>query len=82
MFCDHLQENGKAALYNIGAEKEDFPYWIALWWQEPVHFRLAERTMFEDVAARDSDTYRCFWSDEALPAMLVDEYRACNRLSN
>ena len=42
MFCDQLQDGGRQCLYNIGSQREDFPYWIALWWDEPMHFRLAQ----------------------------------------
>ena len=51
MFCDRMQDHGKTALYNIGSQKEDYSYWISLWWQEPVHFRLAELTWSDDNAA-------------------------------
>ena len=53
MFCDHLQDGGKKCLYNIGAEREDFPYWISLWWQEPVHFRVAELKWSEHTTEQD-----------------------------
>ena len=26
MFCDNLQSNGQTCLYNVGAQREDFPY--------------------------------------------------------
>ena len=76
MFCDRLQLNSTQCLYNIGAQREDFPYWIALWWQEPVHFRVAE------VANEDQRSYTCFWSASELPESLLQEYRRCNRLAN
>ena len=81
MFCDMLQQGGTQCLYNIGAERDNFPYWIALWWQEPVHFRLAELKTEED-GMREHGRYRCFWRAGDLPPALLQEYQRCNRLAN
>ena len=69
VFCNTLQCNGATCLYNIGSTREDYPYWIALWWHEPTHFRLAS---LDGVS---------FWSDLELPPNLREEFRRCNRLA-
>ena len=79
MFCDRLHDNSGQCLYNIGSEREDFPYWIALWWQEPVHFRLAEVAV---EGAEHTLAHTCFWSASDLPQTFLAEYRRCNRLAN
>ena len=51
-------------MYNIGAERENFPFWVALWWEEPVHFRVAE-------ISEDARTWAVFWKTEDLPPSLL-----------
>ena len=80
MFCDRLQENGNSVLYNIGSEKQAFPYWISLWWDEPTHFRLAELTWHTDISTLASATYHCFGTAPLLPPTLLNAYRHCNRM--
>ena len=70
VFCNTLQCNGTACLYNIGSTREDYPYWIALRWDEPTHVRLA---LLDGVS---------FWSDAELPPNLREEFRRCNRLAD
>ena len=86
MFCDELQLGGRQCLYNIGSQREDFPFWIALWWKEPTHFRLAQVTYDSPRLLHNADVhdprYTCFWSAAALPAVLRNQYRDCNRLAN
>lgn len=78
IFRESQLENPRQCLYNIGAEREDFPYWISMWWVEPYHFQLAE-VAFGDRADR---RWRCFWDQTALPQTLWQGYRTCNRLAN
>ena len=82
LFCNRLQRTSTTCLYNIGAVREDFPYWISLWWHEPVHFRLAEVLRGGENADLKSATYTSFWSRKDLPPTLLAEYRRCNRLAN
>ena len=70
VFCDTLQCNGTTCLYNTGSKREDYPYWISLWWHEPIYFRLA---LFDGVS---------FWTAADLPSSLLEELRRCNRLAN
>jgi len=82
MFCDRLQSGGRECLYNIGSETENFPYWIALWWEEPVHFRLLQVSYVDVHASAPGDDFTCVWKRESLPDLLWQQYRHCNRLSN
>ena len=82
MFCDGLQHNGAQCLYNISAQREDFPFWIALWWKEATHYRLAELRHEEDQSSVHKHQYVSFWSAEDLPEELLQEYKRCNRLAN
>ena len=61
-------------LYNTGTDRDDFPFWLSLWWIESVHFQKA--------AVSFGDAFRSCWALEALPAPLLDEYRNCNRMAN
>ena len=86
MFCDILQDGGRQCLYNIGAQREDYPFWIALWWNSPIHFRLAQLAFGDmQVATRIAPTstaFSSFWPRSELPNMLFEHYQFCNRLSN
>ena len=77
MFCNELQNGGHECLYNIGSQREDYPYWIALWWREPTHFRLAQVSYDSDAARVLHDMhaaeYTCFWNTSELPTGLRDQ---------
>ena len=71
-------------LYPMASERTQFPYWIALWWEEPVHFRMAEirtPTHVDNVGQAGSNAPSCFWSADDLPRALLEQYRCCNRLA-
>ena len=76
VFCDGLRSGGRECLYNIGSQVESFPYWIALWWIEPLHFRLGQ------VPYDAGLSYTSCWTQHNLPAQFLQEYRRCNRLAN
>ena len=82
MFCDGLQNDGRDCLYNIGSQQEEYPFWISLWWDEPVHFRLAMLCFGDDSEDPAKDTSLCFWSADQLPPSFLEQYRRCNRLAN
>ncbi|CAK0794832.1 unnamed protein product, partial [Prorocentrum cordatum] len=42
LFQDRLRGRARTCLYNVGGQRADYPYWIALWWEEPIHFRGAQ----------------------------------------
>ena len=86
MFCDRLQNNGGSCLYNIGSQRDAFPYWMALWWDEPTHFRLAQisyanRTSEVSHEEHQPNVVSC-WHLPDLPPALLQQYKACNRLAN
>ena len=82
MFCDHLQDRERRCLYNIGSQREDFPYWVALWWNEPVHFCLAQVAFVGTDASAADATFSSCWGMSHLPDLLRQEYQRCNRLAN
>ena len=86
MCCEKLQQDGSECFYNIGSQKEQFPYWISVWWDEPVHFRLAQfawrGTSTDHDEAVLSRNFTCFWPDAVLPLPTREHYRSCNRLAN
>ena len=69
-FCDSLQASG--FLYNNCFDRGDFPFFVALWWLEPIHFRMAELSM------NAQDTFRSFWAIEDMPEALRTHYDTCN----
>ena len=86
MFCDELQDGRRQCLYNIGAQREDYPFWISLWWDPPMHFRLAQlacRAQGQSATVDASNTaFTSFWATDQLPNVLLQHYQSCNRLSN
>ena len=82
IFCEHLQNRGQHCLYSVGSEREDFPFWMAIWWDEPTHFRLAELAPLDSNGAGTEPAYTCFWSAKDLPESLLQEYRYFNRRTN
>ena len=72
IFADKLQQRGTQCLVNVDAIRGDFTYFVALWWDEPIHFRLAQ------YKADASSTYRSFWRASELPPALREHYNKCN----
>ena len=87
LFCDQLQLDGQQCFYNIGSQRENYPYWVCLWWDEPRHFRVAQ-VSWEPRRTPDghghhlADGFTSFWSETDLPRVLREHYRECNRLAN
>ena len=67
LFRDRLPTGARSCVYSIGSVQNDFLHWIALWWEEPTHFRGAELAG------------QAFWTDATLPQALRDQYSACNQ---
>ena len=76
LFCNRLQDSGRTCLYNTGSEKHAFPYWIGLYYEDGRHFRVAE---LSDVMGSPGEGFTCFWTGEALPPVLYQEYEKCNQ---
>ena len=69
-FCDRSQARG--FLYNNCLDRGNFPFFVALWWLEPTHFRMAELRM------NAQDTFRSFWAIGDMPEALRTHYDTCN----
>ena len=86
MFCDELQDEGRQCFYNIGAQREDYAFWIALWWDPPTHFRLAQLACGDEELGANVEPshtgFISFWATAELPHALLEHYQSCNRLSN
>ena len=72
IFVDNLQNGGRQCLVNVDAIRGNYAYYIALWWDDPRHFRLAQY--------RESDSlpWRSFWRAEDMPQSLRAHYDICN----
>ena len=73
IFADNLQNEGTQCLVNVDAMRGDYAYFIALWWDDPVHFRLAQYRECESMP------WRSFWSASDMPQSLRAHYVVCNR---
>ena len=71
IFADKLQNENSQCLVNVHSIRGDFKYFIALWWDEPLHFRLAQ---YKEAT---SSTYTSFWSPSNLPPLLREHYNDC-----
>ena len=69
VFCNRPTDP-RTCMYNIGSQRDDYPHWIGLWYDEPVHFRAAQ--LLGDVS----------WSASEVPRALWQQYQEANRLAN
>ena len=72
IFANSLLHSGTQCLVNVDALRGDYAYYIALWWDDPVHFRLAQYREGEGAP------WRSFWSVNDLPPSLRAHYNLCN----
>ena len=73
LFADELQGNRTQCLVALDLSRTDFPYFLALWWNNHSHFRSLE-------IKTSSDTpFRACWPRFQAPQTLLDEYHAVNR---
>ena len=70
LFRNTLNLPTATSLYNIVSQRDNFPHWVVLSWQNPVHFRAAQLLGH----AR--------WSANEVPQTLRDQYAVANRLAN
>ena len=73
LFADNLQDEGRKCLASLDQCRGDFPYFVSIWWQDPVHFRMAKLKFHAD------DSLKCVWPSTALPPVLRDHYNDCNQ---
>ena len=76
IFADNLQDNGTKCLANVDALRGNHAYYIALWWEDPVHFRLARY--------RESSSlpWHSFWAADDIPVSVRKHYNLCNPASH
>ena len=71
IFRDTLDSEDKQCLVNYHASRGDFPYWMCLWWSEPLHFKLAS------VQLTRGSTPRCVFLASEVPAPLKTHWTIC-----
>ena len=72
LFADSLQQRGAQCLVNLNALRGVYACLIALWWDGPSHFRLAQ------YREGTSLPWRSFWRAADLPPSLRPHYDLCN----
>ena len=75
-FCivaDKLQFTATRCLVSLDGLRGDYAYFLALWWDEPTHFRACEMRFTQD------DTFSACWSTTELPPRIVEQYNESNR---
>jgi hypothetical protein len=76
LFADGLQDNGKQMLCSLDRRRGNFLFFAGIWWQDPIHFRVAE------VQTSSEQQFCSCWQQDAIPAELRDQYNACNPHAN
>ena len=72
MFADRLQAAGTRCLCPLDLLRGDFPFFINLCWNEPVHFRAAE---FRNTNGND---FRMCYAQAEIPDFLRAQYNDAN----
>ena len=72
LFVDKLQAAGSQCLCTLDEYRGDFKFFIVVWWDDPIHFRLGQLKL------RHAWTFDSHWAAQYLPAPLVAHYNACN----
>ena len=64
IFADRLQDAGRKCLCSVHQTRGDLPYFVSIWWDNRVYFRVA--------LLREGSTCeaRCVWRSDALPEPL------------
>ena len=73
IFADKLQFTATRCLVSLDGLRGDYAYFLALWWDEPTHFRACEMQFTQD------DTFSACWSTTELPPRIVEQYNESNR---
>ena len=72
VFVDRLQGGGTQCLCTVDQMRGDFPFFIAIWWDDPQHFRLCQLSVGPGFEFRSS------WPVHEIPAALAAHYDTCN----
>ena len=81
VFSDQLQNQGHHCLCSVGSHRTEYPFWIAIWWDQPTHFRLAEAAPCK-LETDEPRAFQCYWNAAQLLPSLHGEYQDCNRCAN
>ena len=73
IFADRVQFGGTRCFVSLDGLRGDYAYFLAIWWDEPTHFRAL------DVQCTADDTFTTCWSAAELPTRIVEQYNLSNR---
>ena len=74
IFADGLQHNGTQCLVNLNASSDVAPeYYVCLWWDDPVHFRLCDLQI-----GGEGGAWQCVFRGSDMPSELMRHYKECN----
>ncbi len=59
-------------IQGLNLERGDYPYWMLLYWIDPVHYQLAALQSAGDARSR------AFYATQHLPLQVVQHYNLCN----
>ena len=72
MFADRLQAAGARCIYALDLLRGDFPFFVTLWWDEPVHFRAAE------FRTAETEDFQMCYAQADVPEFLRAQYNVAN----
>ena len=72
MFADRLQAAGTRCLCALDLLRGDFPFFINLLWDEPVHFRAAE------FRGAETEAFQMCYAQTEVPEFLRAQYNVAN----
>jgi hypothetical protein len=73
IFADQLQYEGSRCLVSLDGLRGNYKYFLAIWWDEPNHFRSLKLQCDKD------DTCSTCWSATELPARIKEQYNVSNK---
>jgi len=72
IFADRLQRQNQACLCSLTLERGNFPYFLAIWWDEPIHFRSFE------VKHPNTNALQSCWAASEVPPFFREQYNLMN----
>lgn len=72
VFVDRLQDGGKQCLCSVDQARGDYPFFVAIWWDDPEHFRLCQ------LSTGPGAEFTSAWPVQSVPIALAQHYDACN----
>ena len=74
VLTSNAQGKGQWIQY-LNYQRSDYEFWMLLYWEDPVHYRLLQ------LRTSDHDSARCFFHRSEIPNALVEHFNLCNRSS-